>query len=60
MVSLIVLLVLVGVGLFAVNAVVSMDPKIKTILNVVVVLAMVLIVVRSFGLFDGLEHVRLR
>ena len=44
-------LVLIGVGLMLVNKFVPMEPSIKTILNVVVIVAVVLWVLPLFG-FD--------
>lgn len=61
--GLLVLLILVGVGLYLVNAVIPMDAKIKTILNVVVVVLVALYVIDALGLFDSLGtigHRRLR
>lgn len=59
-VSLLIVLVLVGVGLYLVNSVIPMDPKIKTILNVVVVILVLLWLLEAFGIFGGLGwHVRL-
>lgn len=40
--SLLIILVVIGVALYLVNSVVPMDPKIKTILNVVVVVVVCL------------------
>jgi uncharacterized protein YhhL (DUF1145 family) len=57
----IVLLVLIGVGLYLLNTLVPMDSKIKTIINVVVVLLVVLWVLQVFGLFGSLGTIpRLR
>lgn len=58
--ALLFVLILVGVGLYLVNAVVPMDGKIKTILNVVVVLLVLLWlfdVLFGFGTI-GNVHVR--
>ncbi len=61
MVQLLVLLVLVGVALYVVNTMVPMDAKIKTLLNIVVVLAVVLWLLQAFGLLSGMGGVpRLR
>ncbi len=49
-VGLIVTLVVVGVLLWLVNTMIPMDQKIKTILNVVVVLAVCLWLLSAFGL----------
>lgn len=54
MLSLILLLVLVGVGLYLINAFVPMDAKIKKILNVCVVVALVFYLLYAFGLFATL------
>jgi hypothetical protein len=53
LVSLVLLLILVGVGLYLVNTAIPMDPKIKTILNVVVVVVVVLWLAEAFGVFTG-------
>ena len=52
LVSLVVLLIFVGVALYLVNNLIPMDAKIKTILNVVVVLAVCLWLLSAFGLLD--------
>jgi hypothetical protein len=51
--SLIVALIVVGVILWAVNSFIPMDPKIKQILNVVVVLAVIFWLLTAFGLLSG-------
>ena len=53
---LILVLVVVGMLLFAVNAWLPMDQKIKTILNVVVVIAVIIWVLAGF--FPGFANVR--
>lgn len=47
--SLIVLLIVVGVLLWAVNAYIPMDAKIKQILNIVVVIAVVIFILSLFS-----------
>jgi hypothetical protein len=49
LIGLIVTLVLVGVLLYLINAFVPMDPKIKSILNVVVVIVLILWLLEAFG-----------
>lgn len=56
MLSLIVLLIIVGVGLYLVNSVIPMDAKIKTILNVVVIIAVLVYIAGAFGLLEGWPH----
>ena len=50
--SMIVILVCIGVGLWLINTYIPMDAKIKKILNVVVVVAVVLWLLAAFGIFD--------
>lgn len=54
---LVVFLVVVGVALWAINAYVPMDQKIKTILNIVVVVAVVVWLLKIFGVIGALSHV---
>lgn len=60
MVSLLVTLIVVGVLLYLVNTVIPMDPKIKTILNVVVVLAVCLWLLNAFGVLSNGPVLRVR
>ena len=50
MLSVVMVIVVVGVLLWALNSFIPMDPKIKNILNVVVVIALVLWLLRAFGI----------
>lgn len=54
LINLIVTLVVVGVALWAVNTYIPMDRKIKSILNIVVVIAVVLWLLRAFGVLGSL------
>ncbi|MCY1705074.1 Thivi_2564 family membrane protein [Pannonibacter sp. SL95] len=56
--NLIVTLVVVGVGLWAINSYIPMDRKIKSILNVVVVLVVVVWLLGVFGLLGSLGSLR--
>ncbi len=53
--ALAVTLILVGIGLWLVNAYIPMDAKIKNILNVVVVVIVILWLLNIFGVF---AHIR--
>ena len=55
--TVLVVLVVVGVGLWLVNTYIPMDRKIKNILNVVVVIAVVIWLLKAFGLLDSLKSV---
>lgn len=58
LINLIVVLVVVGVGLWAINTYVPMDRKIKSILNIVVVIVVVIWLLRVFGLLDSIGAFR--
>lgn len=53
MISLVLVLVLAGVGLWAINSYIPMDGKIKKILNVVVVLIIILWLLYVFGVLPA-------
>lgn len=57
-IQLIIVLALVGVILWAVNTYVPMQSQIKTIINVVVVIAVILWLLQAFGLLAGLHTAR--
>jgi hypothetical protein len=56
--NLIVTLIVVGVALWLVNNYLPMDRKIKSILNIVVVVLVVIWLLRGFGLLDDLSTMR--
>jgi len=58
MVEILVVLVIVGVCLYLVNNFVPMAPPIKTIINVLVVLFVILYLLSAFGLIGPLPHPR--
>ena len=51
-------LIVVGVLLWLVNSYIPMDAKIKQILNIVAVIAVVLWLLRVFGLFGPANNIR--
>lgn len=53
------LLIVVGVLLWLVNTYIPMDPKIKSILNAIVVIAVVIYLLQVFGLLGYLEKIRI-
>ncbi|TVQ89742.1 MAG: hypothetical protein EA400_07055 [Chromatiaceae bacterium] len=57
LINLIITLVVVGVGLWLINDYIPMDGKIKRILNIVVVIAVVLWLLTAFGLLSGLSAI---
>lgn len=52
-------LVVVGILLWLIHRYVPMDRKIKSILNIVVVVAVVLRLLNEFGLLDSISNIRL-
>ena len=58
LINLVVTLIVVGVLLWAVNTYIPMDRKIKKILNVVIVIAVVLWLLQAFGILGSLSSVR--
>ena len=60
LIGLILTLVVVGVLLWLLNNYVPMDPKIKTIVNVVVVIVVVIWLLQAFGLLGPLRDLRIR
>jgi hypothetical protein len=53
-----IVIIVVGVLLWLVNTYIPMDSKIKSILNAVVVIILVLWLLKVFGVFDSLGSVR--
>jgi len=60
LIGLVVTLVVVGVLLWLLNNYVPMDGKIKSIINVVVVIAVVIWVLQAFGFLGSLQNIRIR
>jgi hypothetical protein len=56
--TIILVIVLVGVLLWALNSFVPMDPKVRSILNIVVVLLLIIWLLQAFGLLHGLANIR--
>lgn len=60
LIGLLIVLIIVGVVLWLVNSMIPMDGKIKTIINVIVIIVVLLWVLQSFGLIGSLGNVRVR
>ena len=60
LIGLILTLVVVGILLWLVNNYIPMDSKIKTIINVVVVIVVVIWLLQAFGVLGSLRDVRIR
>jgi hypothetical protein len=59
LISLVIVLIVVGVLLWAANTYIPMDQKIKTIMNIVVVIAVVLWLLSAFGVLGSLDSIRI-
>ena len=59
LISLVIVLIVVGVLLWAANTYIPMDNKIKTIMNIVVVIAVVLWLLSAFGVLGSLDTIRI-
>ena len=59
LISLVIVLIVVGVLLWAANTYIPMDNKIKTIMNIVVVIAVVLWLLSAFGVLGSLDSIRI-
>ena len=60
LIGLVITLVIVGVLLWLLNNYVPMDAKIKTIINVVVVIVVVIWLLQAFGILGSLQNIRIR
>ena len=56
--TILLVIIVVGVLLWAVNSFLPMDPKVKSILNIVVIILLVLWLLQAFGLINVLRGVR--
>ena len=57
--SLIVVLVIIGILMYLINAFIPMDASIKRILNVVVIVFLVIWLIQAFGLLGPLQNIRI-
>lgn len=56
--TILIVLIIVGVVLYLINNYIPMDRKIKSILNIVVVICVIIWLLKAFGLFDSLGNVK--
>jgi hypothetical protein len=56
--SVLLVIIIVGVLLWAVNTYIPMDRKIKNILNIVVVVIVIVWLLKAFGLFSYLMNIQ--
>jgi hypothetical protein len=58
LINIIIALILIGVGLWAINAYVPMDSKIKGILNALIVIVVLVWLLQVFGIMGDLTSIR--
>jgi len=56
--TIIIMLVVIGVVLYLINRFIPMDAKIKTILNWVIVIVIILFVLKALGAWDYLSRIK--
>ena len=54
--NILIVLIIAGVLLYLVNRYIPMDSKIKNILNIVVVIALIVWLLKAFGLFNSVAN----
>jgi vacuolar-type H+-ATPase subunit I/STV1 len=59
LISVVIVLIVVGVLLWAVNTYIPMDGKIKSIINIVVVIAVILWLLSAFGVIGSLDTIHI-
>jgi hypothetical protein len=60
LINIIIMLVVIGVALWAINTYIPMAKPIKTILNVVVVVVISLWLLQTFGIIGNINSIRVR
>jgi hypothetical protein len=55
LINVVIVLIVVGLLLWVINSFIPMDSKIKSILNIVVVIAVIIWLLKAFGLFSGVN-----
>ena len=56
--TILIVLIIVGVVLYLINNYIPMDRKIKSILNIVVVICVIIWLLQAFGLLNSLGNVK--
>lgn len=60
LISVVIVLIIVGVLLGLINAYIPMAPAIKSILNAVIIIAVILWLLQAFGVISGLGDFKLK
>ena len=56
--TIVIVLIVAGVLLWLINTYIPMDRKIKSLLNIVVVIILVIWLLRAFGILDSLKGIK--
>lgn len=54
----VIVLIVIGVGLWLINNYIPMDEKIKKVINIVVIIAVIIWLLRALGAFSYLQTIR--
>jgi hypothetical protein len=57
--TVVIVLIVVGVLLWLINAYIPMDRKVKNILNIVVVIVLVIWLLKAFGIWGSMETIKI-
>ena len=60
LITIVIVLIVVGVALWAINTYIPMAKPVKTILNIVVVVVLCVWLLQAFGLIDSIKSIRVR
>lgn len=60
LVHIVIVLIVVGVVLWLINTYIPMDAKIKSLLNIVVMIAVIIWLLQAFGVLGPLSHLRVK
>lgn len=60
LIGVIVFLVIIGLVMYLINTLIPMDPRIKTILNVVVIIFILIWLLQTLGILGGFGDMRIR
>jgi hypothetical protein len=60
LVHIVIVLVIAGVIMWLINAFIPMEGRIKSLLNIVVVIALIIWVLQAFGMLGPISHFRVK
>lgn len=60
LIHIVLILIVAGVGLWAINSYIPMAKSVKSILNIVVVVVLCIWLLQLFGVIDGFKNIQLK